>query len=368
MGHDIWFDCGFKTYSEQVDSEPGKIPVVSVLYFSSPFADNALYGCLDGEFFDLVESHGFHYEHARLANLHFYPAEGPRCDAYANYYHWEWICRLVQPDFADIYEELYDHFARHPEDLHRLSWREFEILLARIFQAQGFTTELGPGRGDGGIDIRLLQRDPIGDILTLVQAKKYAPKNRIGLEAVAALSGVAGVEKAQRSLFVTTSSYQPAAAKFAARTSGALELCTAADVAEWCKSARDGIIKDKSALVTPSAVERLLLDVHENTRPHVVQARCGFGMIYNKFALVLKETKHAALLMELPSRTVSDDGYGQRGTEIPLLDANALTMLKEDTVWRAKRSTDKEGRTHYWDGQNGFWPWDGNPAYFDLCD
>ena len=117
-----------------------------------------------------------------------YPEEGPRCQAYASYFHWQWICSLLQPDFADVYEELYGHFAGHLDDLHRLDWREFEILLARIFQTQGFVTELGPGRGDGGVDIRLLQRDPIGDILTLVQAKKYAPKNRVGLEAVAALA------------------------------------------------------------------------------------------------------------------------------------------------------------------------------------
>ncbi len=221
----IWFDCGFKTYKEHVDGEPGKVPVVSIMYYNSDFASSALYGDLEGEFFELVTSQGFFYEDVAWNNLHFYPEGGSRCEAYANYYHWEWICGLVQPDFADIYEELYGHFAQYPADLHRLHWREFEVLLSRIFQAQGFVTEMGPGSGDGGVDIRFLQRDPIGDVLTLVQAKKYAPKNRIGLEAVAALSGIAGVERAQRSVFVTTSSYQPAAKKFAARTSGALAGC-----------------------------------------------------------------------------------------------------------------------------------------------
>ncbi len=92
-------------------------------------------------------------------------------------------------------------------------------------------------------------------------------------------------------------------------------------------------------------------------------------MVLNKFALVLKETKHAALLMGLPNTMVADhDGYGQRGTEVPVLDAQALPMLKEDTVWRVKRSVDKDGRVHYWDGQNGFRSWDRTPAFFDLCD
>jgi len=367
VGHDIWFDCGFKTYFEHVGGEPSDIPVVFIQYFSSSFQD-AIYRKLEGEFWDLVHSRDFHYENADGCSLHFYPEEGPRCDAYANYFYWKWICSLVQPDFADVHEELYGHFASRPDDLQRLSWREFEILLARIFQTQGFMTELGPGWGDGGVDIRLLQRDPIGDILTLVQAKKYAPKNRIGLEAVAALSGIAGVEKAQRSIFVTTSSYQPVAKRFAARTSGALELCASGDVAEWCRTARDGIIKDKSSLISPSSVERLLLDVRQRTDPRVVHAHWGYGMVLNKFALVLKETKHAALLMALPHSTVYDDGYGQRGTEIPLLDASAGHFLKADTVWRAQRSTGDWGRTTYWDGENLYSAWNGEPAHFDYCD
>ncbi len=88
----------------------------------------------------------------------------------------------------------------------------------------------------------------------------------------------------------------------------------------------------------------------------------------NKFALVLKETKHAALLMQLPNKIISDDGYGQRGTEIPVLDLHAMPMLKEDTVWRAKRSTNDGGRVRYWDGDNGFSTWDGKAAAFDMYD
>lgn len=62
--------------------------------------------------------------------------------------------------------------------MNELSWREYEILLFRVFQSNGFRAELGPGSNDEGVDIKLLQRDPIGDLLTLVQVKKYAKKNR----------------------------------------------------------------------------------------------------------------------------------------------------------------------------------------------
>lgn len=368
-----WHDCRFSSQFEITEHESSADPVVCVLDFGVELGDE-VFGKGGAGFEKLVESHGFNFrlddgpifvdEFRNGPILKFFPNLGDRHKSFKDYLHWKWICSLIQPDFSDIYDELYDYFASCPDRLHRLSWREFETLLACIFQAQGFSTELGPGRGDGGVDVRFLQRDPIGDILTLVQAKKYAPKNRIGLEAVAALSGIAGVEKAQRSLFVTTSSYQPAARKFAARTSGALTLCTSDDVAQWCETARNGIVADKSTLLSRSSIEKMLLEVREKTDSRVLRADDNFDGMSNTFALLLKETKHAALLMALPKMRVSgDDRYGE---EVPRLDADSLLMHKADTVWRAKRLTGEWANPRYWDGRNMYSIWGGHPVMFDF--
>ena len=99
---------------------------------------------------------------------------------FKEYMRWKWICSLVQGDFDAANSELYEYFAKNPDNLYRLHWRDFEKLLAELLEAQGFQVELGPGSGDGGVDIKLLQRDPIGDILTLVQVKKYRSDRQIG--------------------------------------------------------------------------------------------------------------------------------------------------------------------------------------------
>ncbi len=57
----------------------------------------------------------------------------------------------------------------------------------------------------------------------------------------------------------------------------------------------------------------------------------------NSFALVLKDTKHAALLMELPTQVVDDDGHGQRGSEVPVFDQSALNNHTLERVFRAKK-------------------------------
>ncbi|UVO55840.1 restriction endonuclease [Sphingomonas sp. SUN039] len=369
QSHQLWYDSLFKTFAEHVDAEPGSPAVVTILISDGDLLrvvedDAELYEQFD----QLVRNHGFWHESYNAHTVHIYAEEdGPLAVAYDSYFRWQWICGLLEPDFGDVYEELYSHFAGRPEDLHRLSWREYEKLLARIFQAQGFETELGPGSGDGGVDIRLLQRDPLGDLLTLVQAKKYAPNRKIGLEAVAALHGVANVEGADRTLFVTTSAYLPVAHNFAGRTSGSMQLSVTHDVITWCKQASDGIIADKSILVSPQHLERMLHEIGGRKDPRIVHARWGYNVTINDFALVLKETKYAALLMSLPKFTVSDDGYGQIGTEVPVMDQTALPMLTAQCVWRVRRKQN-EGRVHYWDGRRLFTPWDGMPQDFNWVD
>lgn len=367
--HELWYDCGFQSYAERIDGEPGITPVITILHFDGDLG-RALDGEFDGldvEFFELLERHGFWYERNDAVSAHIYPAdESPLFQPFLDQANWQWICSLVQQDVADVHEELYSHFDKRPADLDRLKWREYEILLFRIFQNQGFTCELGPGSNDGGVDIRLLQRDPLGDILTLVQAKHYAPKNRIDLSAVAALHGVADVEAAQRSIFVTTSDYLPSARRFAGRTRIPITLATSDDVRGWCRDASDGIIRDKSKLVAPEAVSRLLQSLSPND-PRIVHASTGYSVTMNQFAIVLKETKHAALLMAVPARIISDDGYGQMGFEVPEIGPACIDRLTSDTVFRAKRSV-RGSRVSYWTGSNLFSRWNGAPAHFNLCD
>lgn len=370
QSRDLWDDCGFQTFSEHVGAEPGLPAVVTVLCFEGPLYNmfNGTYddGSLD-EFHDLLDELGYWYKLSDHVSAHFYADDPILAKSFEEYFHWQWVCELIEPDCADVYEELYAHFAYRPDDLHKISWRDFEVLLFRVFQNQGFQAELGPGRGDGGVDIRLLQRDPLGDIFTLVQAKKYASKRKIGIEAVSSLFGLAKAERARRSIFVTTSEYLPSARRFAGRISTELELKTSNDVVEWCRTASASIVTDKSKLVAPVYLRRLIENLDRYHDSRVLHAHAGYNIISNEFALVLKETKHAALIMQLPKFTVADDGYGQRGCEVPALDERAYSMLTSQSVWRARRQVTDHGLT-YWDGARLYSPWNGQPAHFDLAD
>lgn len=367
----LWLDAGFQSFAERVDGEPGPTPVATILYSDGDllrFITEEIEGA-EAEFSDVLKQHGFWYENADGVSLHVYPEEeGPLHQPIFDYVHWQWLCGLIKPDIDDVYEEIYAHFAKRPDDLYRLGWRDLEVLIARSLQHQGFEVELGPGSNDGGVDIRLLQRDPLGDLLTLVQVKRYAPHRKIDALAVQALHGVAEVEKAHQSLFVTTSAYLPAAKRFADRTDGRISLATSQDVRRWCADATDGVVKDKSKLVRPDHVSRVLGSLAGRADPRILHARVGARTIMNAYALVLKETNHAALLVRLPNAVVDHDGYGQIGHDRPLLDPANPPVLNAETVWRSKREVDAKGRPSFWDGHHLWTPWSGALQYFNYLD
>ncbi len=144
-------------------------------------------------------------------------------------------CLIIAPDFESISDEFIEHFSTHPDDLHKLDPRKLEMLLDAVFRNQGYRTELGPGWSDGGVDLRLYQKDSIGEICTLVQVKRYSPTNPIRLEAVAALAAIVDLEKANRGLFVTTSRFLPGVQKFAEKQIRRISLANSADIARWCE-------------------------------------------------------------------------------------------------------------------------------------
>ncbi|MGH1399129.1 MAG: restriction endonuclease [Alphaproteobacteria bacterium] len=368
VSKDLWFDCGFKSYLEHVNGEPSSPPVVTILWSEGDFRRFVFDGIdgLDTEFFDLLEDHGYCFENTDGVTAEIYPNDEALSKKFEEYFHWQWVCSLVKEDTADVYDELYSHFVTNPDDLHKLHWREFETLLFRIFQNHGFKAILGPGRGDEGVDIQLWQEDPLGDILTVVQAKKYAENLSINHTEVAALFGVKHDKEADKALFVTTSKYAPVAKRFAARHSNVMQLAEKEHIIDWCSKATAGVIADKSSLLSPKSIETIVDRLSREPDHRIVHASWGYDMIHNDFAVVVKESKHAALLMGLTNQTVTDDGYGQMGTEIPILDPSlSKSLLSSDNVWRAKRS-EENGRISYWDGRRLFWVWDKQPMNFNY--
>jgi hypothetical protein len=81
-------------------------------------------------------------------------------------------------------EELYRYLDKHPEQMYQMDPRRFEMLVADLLADMGYDVELTPESRDGGRDILAAFRLPAGEILTIVECKRYAPDNKVGVEIV----------------------------------------------------------------------------------------------------------------------------------------------------------------------------------------
>jgi restriction system protein len=120
--------------------------------------------------------------------------------------------RLSGPHGEYSDERFANFLAANFDDIGRINWRQFEGLAAEYFKREGFVVELGPGRGDGGVDIRLWRDADAqheGPAAVLVQCKREQAK--ISNTIVKALWADVVAEDAESGLIVTTSSLAPSA-------------------------------------------------------------------------------------------------------------------------------------------------------------
>lgn len=371
----LWTDSSFRTYFEQHNGEPDEYTACVMVLVSDGGMWRIFSGFYDDqyltEFEDFMDKTEFYYECFDSTTIHFYCTEDELNQKYLDYFEWQWIKELIRPNYTTLYQEIFQYFQLRPQKLYELEWRKFEILISEVFRNQGYDTELGEGRNDGGIDIKLFKKDDIDQLVTLVQVKKYKPDNPIELQAVSSLSAHVNQQKANRGLFVTTSRYLPVAERFAAREGSMLTLAKSEDVVKWCENAKNIITRDKSVLVSDSHILGLLKNtVSANLEGKIVVTQNGYNMVRNQYCLVVKESAHLALLLKIPhnERRYSDPPYNTVGYESPLLNENLIGSKNKDTVFRAKKTVEDNGDVSFWGDGNYYTLWGGTPRYFNHND
>ncbi|MFE0530418.1 restriction endonuclease [Micromonospora parva] len=349
----------FTTYQDFFSLPPAGWPVAAIMLNSHYQLENRVCAEDEGGFWGWLEALGLHFE-TRSFGVHeiSVPDDAPLSVELHNrlttLQAFEWNAQLVAPDYSAIYHTVFEHFGLHPEQLGDLHWRGFEELCASVFTAQNYTTLLGQGRNDGGVDIRLTAHPVYGEQLTVVQVKRY--KKKIDIQLVSSILGVAHAEGAARSLFVTSSSFLPSAQKFAHAHASSipLDLVDGQRVAEWCRE----LLPDPNALRQQAASWSL-------NGAKIVVASIGVGMINWEWAAVVVETPSAARLIPLDAVHVRLPTDPMRGTETPDL---SRPLPPASLSFTARRRRDS-GRDEY-QGDNGrsYLVWDGEPRYFDDAD
>lgn len=122
------------------------------------------------------------------------------------------INKEVNRAYTNIFKVL-----QNSDEAYNLSPREFEEMVAELFRQQGFEVELTPETRDGGCDI--IASKNIGGLpfMLLIECKKYAKTNPVGVNLIRSLLGVQNDRKANKAVLVTTSRFTSSARCFAER-------------------------------------------------------------------------------------------------------------------------------------------------------
>lgn len=137
---------------------------------------------------------------------------------------------IIRIDFETISRELTNYLIKNPDQLHSLSPRKFEYLVAYLLENHGYEVTLTQKSRDGGVDIFALHKDDLGNFLTLVECKKFAPNRPVGVGVVRSLYGVLNVLNASHGVIATTSTFTAGAKIMAMQYQYQLSLKDHADI------------------------------------------------------------------------------------------------------------------------------------------
>jgi restriction endonuclease Mrr len=142
----------------------------------------------------------------------------------------EQIAFAVNPITA---EAIY-HLSKHPEMLYEVDPIRFEHLIARLLENAGYSVKITPATRDGGRDILAVLKIPFGEVLTIVDCKRFAANRIIGPELVQRLLWVSdNRDRASNAMLVTTSSFTSGARKIEQEYRWRLQLKEYSDIREW---------------------------------------------------------------------------------------------------------------------------------------
>ncbi|MGA3207419.1 MAG: restriction endonuclease [Syntrophales bacterium] len=101
-----------------------------------------------------------------------------------------------------------------PKLLYDISSRRLEEVVAELLHRLNYEITLTPASKDGGKDIYAAKKDHLGTFLYIVECKKYAPDNPVGVALVRQLNGVLHAEQATAGILATTSFFTSGAKQF----------------------------------------------------------------------------------------------------------------------------------------------------------
>lgn len=115
---------------------------------------------------------------------------------------------------SPINDKVLLYLSKNPNVLYQLKDREFEAVMAEIYNKLGYEVELTKATRDGGKDIIIRKPEILGDFIYYVECKQNAPKRPIGVGIIRNLIGTISTDRVNGGILATTSYFSPDVKKF----------------------------------------------------------------------------------------------------------------------------------------------------------
>jgi restriction system protein len=121
-----------------------------------------------------------------------------------------YVPETIKNNTIYVNQNIMEKIAEEPHRMHKLKPREFEEMMAELYQKLGYTVkELTKRTRDGGRDIYLAGSNSIGSFLYIVECKNFHVNSPVGVDIIRHLYGVQELEKEKvtGSILATTSRF-----------------------------------------------------------------------------------------------------------------------------------------------------------------
>lgn len=142
--------------------------------------------------------------------------------------------KKIDIEVMQLNDAFFKALGKEPEALREVSPRRFEEIVGALLQDMGCDVRVTPQTRDGGRDLIAVFNTPLGELLTIVECKRYRADRKVGIEWVERfLWAITQKDRASFGLMATTSSYSPEARQVARQYNYVLKLQDFEGLKEW---------------------------------------------------------------------------------------------------------------------------------------
>jgi restriction system protein len=135
IARELWHDSSFATpfiYHREPPRSHDTILLISEGPLGRIFGLDGAFSDCEEAFTSLLDNLGYWFEMENHYTMSLYPTDDRLRDDLHALHRWQWLQGLANRRMVTLHAEVFEYFAKNPDDLKRIGWRQFEELLDAI--------------------------------------------------------------------------------------------------------------------------------------------------------------------------------------------------------------------------------------------